>query len=67
MSNVAGKIHQCPHCGRPRGYAYFADAFYCGNCDLWLSEPCEQPDCIFCEKRRERPSGHNLCKPKDPS
>lgn len=38
------------------------DAFYDKEKDEWLSEKCNNPDCLFCKDRPEKPSqGVEIC------
>jgi hypothetical protein len=59
MTEKAVKRH--PHCGVPgHGPAHrFAaiDCYACMQCDEWLEEKCTDPDCEFCKRRPERPTG----------
>ena len=34
----------------------FYAAYYCKKCDFWLEDKCEDPLCLFCKQRPEKPS-----------
>lgn len=56
MSNsVVGSPHKCPTCGRDRSYSFRYDAFWCENCEVWLSPACDLRTCIFCADRPPKP------------
>lgn len=50
-----------PHCGvlghGPATRFPEADAYACLQCDEWLEGACDDPECMFCSDRTERPSG----------
>ena len=62
---TTGNRHLCD-CGRDLSYSYAHDARYCQHCDQWSEAGCENPDCIFCHGRLDKPSDHKLCAPKKP-
>lgn len=50
----------CPSCQSPQEYNEHWDAYFCGTCDKWLTEPCgftTHAECpIECWRRPEKPS-----------
>jgi hypothetical protein len=45
----------CDMCGGPRVYFLAFDATCCPSCNTWLEIRCQDPDCIHCQCRPERP------------
>ncbi len=43
-------------CGSERSYCLRHDAYYCELCNKWLEEKCNDPDCLYCPDRPEKPS-----------
>jgi hypothetical protein len=35
------------------------DAYYCEKCNAWLEEACDDPNCMFCKNRPEKPIQEN--------
>lgn len=46
----------CPHCGKRTSFNCQFDAYYCPNCDIWVEEKCDNPNCEYCSNRPDKPS-----------
>ena len=55
MDAVVTSPHKCKKCGANRAYSYRHDALYCEQCLVWLEPKCDDPRCIFCRERPEKP------------
>jgi hypothetical protein len=42
-------------CGKEKQYAEDYDAYYCGPCNVWAEDKCDEPTCEFCRIRPEYP------------
>lgn len=47
---------RCPSCGEKIFYYDKYDATCCMNCDIWLDDACDDPECPYCPKRPSSPS-----------
>lgn len=45
----------CKICGSLARYHNYFDAYFCGVCNAWKEQKCEQEKCRYCEGRPERP------------
>ena len=45
----------CERCGGPSVYFLAFDATCCPSCNTWLEIRCQDPDCLHCQCRPERP------------
>ena len=45
----------CSECGEKLFYIYRYDTDFCPQCNKWLNEGCNDPNCMFCSERPETP------------
>lgn len=45
----------CKICGSLARYHNYFDAYFCGVCNTWMEQKCEQEKCRYCCDRPERP------------
>lgn len=45
----------CSKCGTEHSYNEGYDAFYCPECNEWISKICSDMMCCYCPKRPKRP------------
>ena len=57
-------LHKCTQCDKVRLHSYRYDAYYCEICLIWLSDKCDNKECIFCSDRPEKPV-FQINKPKE--
>ncbi|WML48750.1 hypothetical protein RCG23_00990 [Neobacillus sp. PS3-34] len=45
----------CNKCSTSLVYYEDFDAYFCPKCNLWTEAACDDPDCIYCPNRPEKP------------
>lgn len=43
-------------CGCKKSYSEEYDSYYCADCNKWLENTCNDPDCDFCQRRPNLPN-----------
>jgi hypothetical protein len=51
-----GRRQRCIRCGTRPVYDSDYDALSCPTCNIWLEAKCDNPECVFCAERPEKPS-----------
>lgn len=52
------KTRYCQNGEHELSYSREFDAMYCQICDTWDEFKCDDPNCVYCLGRPERPSGY---------
>lgn len=48
--------NQCKICNSLLLFVFSHDALCCPNCNEWIDQKCEDPDCVFCSTRPDTPA-----------
>lgn len=43
------------NCNKTQQYSKKYDAYYCEQCNIWLEDKCNDPECEYCPSRPETP------------
>jgi hypothetical protein len=55
MAGWIDRDRGCPRCDTPVVYSPGFLARFCAGCNRWLERHCEDPECLHCTFRPERP------------
>lgn len=49
------RLYLCSICSRRARYSKEFDAYFCNDCGIWLDSKCGHDDCVYCNKRPDKP------------
>lgn len=51
---------KCKNCGALSMYSEKWDCYFCNECNIWLEDKCNDPDCEYCVGRPPKPEMNML-------